>query len=241
MSPTRLSASLTREPRSVLATSPSRSGSSTFSRHRHTRQQVERLEDHADGAVAMTRELHGIHRAQFAAEDENGSRSRAVESRKQIQQSGFAGSGGAQQSDKLALANLQRDPVDGPNRGAAHLVVARKRIGPNRDATVLFRNTHIIQSTVNEREESLGEIAAPEELSPRTDTLSSMPRLDVASLDQRPEFTRACVRAEVSGQNAIARGQGRPRFARLGRGSNHYVLDARMDFRPLTISLTVAS
>ena len=79
----------------------------------HARKEIERLKDHADGVAPVAGEFDGVERGQVAAAHVDGSRSGAVQPREQIEEGGFAGAGAAQQGQKFARPNIERDIVHG--------------------------------------------------------------------------------------------------------------------------------
>jgi len=90
----------------------------------HTREEIEGLEDHADGVAAVAGEFDGRERGNILAEGEDGAGGGTVESGDEVKQSGFAGAGGAEEREKFAFGDGEGDFVDGADGGFAHGVVA---------------------------------------------------------------------------------------------------------------------
>jgi hypothetical protein len=94
----------------------------------HAREEIEGLEDHADGGAAITGEIEGGERGDVLAEGENGAGGGAVESGNEIKEGGFAGAGRAEEGEEFVLRDGEGDFVDGANGGCAHGVVARDAV-----------------------------------------------------------------------------------------------------------------
>ncbi len=90
----------------------------------HARQEVERLEDHADRVTAIPGEFERRERGDVLAEGDNGAGGGAVESGDEIQQGGLSGAGRAEEGEKFVWENGERDIVDGADGGFTHGVVA---------------------------------------------------------------------------------------------------------------------
>jgi hypothetical protein len=78
--------------------------------HGHVRKQRIGLEHHVD------RSCVGRYPGHVRTVDEDASRARLLESREHAQQSTFAAAGTAEQTEELALVDIQRYPVDGIGR-----------------------------------------------------------------------------------------------------------------------------
>ena len=97
-------------------------------RKRHTRKQIERLKDHADGVAAVAREFERREFGEITAVGVDCAGGRAVETGHEIEQSGFAGAGAAKKGDKVAGADVQRNIVDSADGGGAESIVTRDAI-----------------------------------------------------------------------------------------------------------------
>ena len=90
----------------------------------HSREKVEGLKDHADGVAAVAGELERVERGDVLAVSEDGTGSGAVEAGDEIEQRGFAGAGGTEESEKFVVGYGEGEFVDGADGGFAHGVVA---------------------------------------------------------------------------------------------------------------------
>jgi hypothetical protein len=81
------------------------------------RDEVERLEDHADDAEAEAGQLDGRQAGEVVAGDREGAGGRAVEAAQEVEQGGLAGAGLAQEGDALAAGDLEGDAAEGVHRG----------------------------------------------------------------------------------------------------------------------------
>src|SRR5262249_40175079 len=71
--------------------------------------EVERLEDHADGTQSITGQAFAVQKRQVTALDLDAPGGRTVEPAQEVEQRGLARPGLAKQGDLLAAADLQRD------------------------------------------------------------------------------------------------------------------------------------
>jgi len=90
----------------------------------HAREEIEGLEDHADGVAAVAGEFDGREGGNVLAEGEDGAGGGAVEPGDEVEQSGFAGAGGAEEGEEFVFGDGEGDFVDGADGGFAHGVVA---------------------------------------------------------------------------------------------------------------------
>ncbi len=90
----------------------------------HAREEMEGLEDHADGVAAVTGKVEGRERGDILAIGEDGAGSGAVETGNEIEKRGLAGAGRAEKCEEFVGGNRERDVVDGADAGFAHGVVA---------------------------------------------------------------------------------------------------------------------
>ncbi len=93
-------------------------------RESHAGQEIERLEDHADGVAAVAGKFDWIDRGEVASADMDGAGSGAVEPSQEIEKGGLAGAGAAEEGNEFALADLEGDVVDGGDGGVAEVIVA---------------------------------------------------------------------------------------------------------------------
>ncbi len=98
-------------------------------REGHAGEEIERLEDHADGVPAVAGEFDGIDRGEIASADVNSTGSGAIESGQEIEKGGLTGAGAPEEGDEFAGADFEGDVVDGRNGGVAETVVARDVLG----------------------------------------------------------------------------------------------------------------
>ena len=98
-------------------------------REGHAGEEIERLEDHADGVAAVAGEFDGIDGGEVAAADVDGAGGGTVESGQEIEEGGLAGAGAAEERDEFALADFEGDVVDGGDGGVAEMVVAGDVLG----------------------------------------------------------------------------------------------------------------
>ena len=98
-------------------------------REGHAGEEIERLEDHADGVAAVAGEFCRIDGGEVAAADVDGAGGGAVESGQEIEKGGLAGAGAAEKGDEFALADFEGDVVDGGDGGVAEVVVAGDVLG----------------------------------------------------------------------------------------------------------------
>ena len=90
----------------------------------HAGEEIERLEDHADGVAAVAGEFDGVDGREVAATDVDGAGGGAVKSGQEIEKGGLAGAGAAEKCDEFGGADFERDVVDGGDGGVAELIVA---------------------------------------------------------------------------------------------------------------------
>jgi len=90
----------------------------------HTWKKIEGLKNHPHGLPAVAGKFEGGHFREILALGDDRSGAGAVEAGDEIEQRGFSGTGAAEQSEKFACRNHERDLVDGVDDGFAHDVVA---------------------------------------------------------------------------------------------------------------------
>jgi len=90
----------------------------------HAREKVEGLEDHADGVAAVAGERERVQRCDVLAVGEDRTGSGTVEAGDEVQESGFAGAGRAEEREEFVVGDGEREFVDGVDGGFAHDVVA---------------------------------------------------------------------------------------------------------------------
>ena len=98
-------------------------------REGHAWEEIEGLEDHADGVAAVGGEFCRIYGREVASADVDGAGGGAVESGQEIEEGGLAGAGGAEEGDEFALADFEGDVVDGGDGGVAEVIVAGNILG----------------------------------------------------------------------------------------------------------------
>jgi len=98
-------------------------------REGHAREEIEGLEDHADGIAAVAGEFDGIDGGEVASADVDSAGGGAVEPSQEIEKGGLAGAGTAEECDEFALADFEGDVVDGGDGGVAEVVVAGDVLG----------------------------------------------------------------------------------------------------------------
>jgi hypothetical protein len=91
--------------------------------HREHRDQVEALEDEADGVQAQVGEHPLGERAGVLAGDLDDAGSRGVDAADEVEQGGLAAAGGARHREELALADLQVDAAEGRDQHVAECVL----------------------------------------------------------------------------------------------------------------------
>jgi hypothetical protein len=97
----------------------------------HAREKVEGLKDHADGVAAVAGETERVERSDVLAVSEDGAGCRAVEAGDEIQERGFTGAGGAEETEEFVVGDGEGEFVDGADGSFAHRVVARDAVELN--------------------------------------------------------------------------------------------------------------
>jgi len=90
----------------------------------HAREEVERLEDHADGVAAIAGEFYRGKSRDVLTMRGDRTGCGAIQAGDEIEERGFAGAGGAEECEELVVGNGERKFVDRADGSFAHGVVA---------------------------------------------------------------------------------------------------------------------